>query len=120
MYLARCAVVGLLLAVIISACGGGSGTPVTSNEVSFGSVTLSWTPPTLNTDGSPLTDLASYKIYYGNESGDYHTTIQINNNGMTEYVVEHLMPNTYYFVMTAINSSGAESIFSGEASKQVL
>ena len=110
----------LLLAVIISACGDGGSIPVTSNQVSFGSATLSWTPPTLNTDGSPLTDLASYKIYYGNESGNYHTSIQINNNGMTVYVVEYLTSNTYYFVMTAINSSGVESDFSSEASKQVL
>jgi hypothetical protein len=110
----------LLLAVIISACGDGGSIPVTSNQVSFGSATLSWTPPTQNTDGSPLTDLASYKIYYGNESGNYHTSIQINNNGMTVYVVKHLTSNTYYFVMTAINSSGEESDFSGEASKQVL
>jgi hypothetical protein len=108
----------LLLAVIISACGDGGSIPVTSNQVGF--ATLSWTPPTQNTDGSPLTDLASYKIYYGNESGNYHTSIQINNNGMTVYVVKHLTSNTYYFVMTAINSSGEESDFSGEASKQVL
>jgi len=113
-------VLTLLLAVIISACGGGGSTPVTSNQVNFGSATLSWTPPTLNTDGSPLTDLASYKVYYGNESGNYHTSIQISNNGMTIYVVEHLTSNTYYFVMTAINSSGEESDFSNEASKQVL
>jgi fibronectin type 3 domain-containing protein len=110
----------LLLAVIISACGDGGSIPVTSNQVSFGSATLSWTPPTQNTDGSPLTDLASYKIYYGNESGNYHTSIQINNNGMTVYVVKHLTSNTYYFVMTAINSSGVESNFSNEAIKQVL
>ncbi len=109
----------LLLAVIISACGDGGSVPVTSNQVSFGSAALSWTPPTLNTDGSPLTDLASYKVYYGNESGNYHTSIQISNNGMTVYVVKHLTPNTYYFVMTAINSSGVESNFSNEAINQV-
>ena len=108
----------LLLAVIISACGDHGFNPLIPNQV--GSATLSWTPPTQNTDGSPLTDLASYKIYYGNESGNYHTSIQINNNGMTVYVVKHLPSNTYYFVMTAINSSGEESDFSSEASKQVL
>ena len=106
--------------MIISACGDGGSIPVTSNQVSFGSATLSWTPPTLNTDGSPLTDLAGYKIYYGNESGNYHTSIQINNNGMTIYVVEHLTSNTYYFVMTAINSSGEESDFSSETIKLVF
>ena len=108
----------LLLAVIISACGDGGSIPVTSNQVGF--ATLSWTAPTQNTDGSPLTDLASYKIYYGDESGSYHTSIQISNNGMTVYVVKHLTSNTYYFVMTAINSSGVESNFSNEAIKQVL
>ncbi len=108
-----------LLAVIISACGGGGGS-VTVNQVGFGSATLSWTPPTQNTDGSPLTDLAGYKIYYGTESGNYQTSIQIDNPGIAIYVVENLTPNTYYFVLTAFNSSGVESLFSNEASKQVL
>ena len=110
----------LLLAVIISACGGGSGGSVTVNQVGLGSATLSWTPPTQNTDGSPLTDLAAYKVYYGNQSGNYQITIQIDNPGITIYVVENLTPNTYYFVLTAINNSGVESDFSNEASKQVL
>ena len=113
-------VLTLLLAVIISACGGGGGGSVTVNQVGLGSATLSWTPPTQNSDGSPLTDLAGYKIYYGNESGNYHTSIQIDNPGIAIYVVEYLTPNTYYFVLTAINSSGVESNFSNEASKQVL
>ncbi len=104
--------------MIISACGGGGS--VTVNQVGFGSATLSWTPPTQNTDGSPLTDLAGYKIYYGTESGNYQTSIQIDNPGIAIYVVENLTPNTYYFVLTAIKSSGIESQFSNEASKQVL
>ena len=118
--LRQSSVLVLLLAVIISACGGGGSTPVTSNQVGSGSVTLSWTPPILNSDGSVLTDLASYKIYYGNGSGNYHTSIQIDNPGITIYVVERLTPNTYYFVLTAINISGVESSYSNEVSEQVL
>ena len=72
-----------------------------------------------NSDGSPLTDLAGYKIYYGNESGYYHTSIQIDNPGVVIYVVENLTPGTYYFVSTAINSSGLESRFSNEVSKRI-
>ena len=34
-----------------------------------GSITLSWTAPTENEDGSALTDLAAYKIYYGTSPG---------------------------------------------------
>ncbi len=92
---------------------------VTVNQVGLGSATLSWTPPTQNTDGSPLTDLAGYKIYYGNESGNYQTSIQINNPGIATYVVESLTPNTYYFVSTAFNSNAVESAFSNEAVKKV-
>ncbi len=36
-----------------------------------GTATLSWTPPTQNTDGSPLTDLAGYRVYWGTSSGNY-------------------------------------------------
>ena len=81
---------------------------------------VSWTPPTQNTDGSPLTNLAGYKIYYGNESGNYHTSIQIDNPGITIYVVEYLTPNIYYFVVTAINDGGIESPPSNEVIKIVL
>ena len=73
-----------------------------------------------NTDSSPLTDLAGYKIYYGSESGNYQTSIQIDNPVIAIYVIEHLTPNTYYFVLTTINSSGVESQFSNEVSKLVL
>ena len=92
---------------------------VTVNQVGLGSATLSWTPPTQNSDGSPLTDLAGYKIYYGNESGNYQTSIQIDNPGIATYVVENLTPNTYYFVSTAFNFDAVESAFSNEAVKVV-
>lgn len=93
---------------------------MTPDQVAFGSATLSWTPPTQNSDGSVLTDLSGYKIYYGNESGDYPMSVRIENPGIARYVVENLTPNTYFFVITAINSSDMESEFSNEASTQVL
>lgn len=79
------------------------------------SVSLSWTPPTQNSDNSPLADLAAYKIYYGIAEGEYPNAIQINNPGISTYVVEGLAANTYYFVATAINSNGTESDFSNVA-----
>ncbi len=88
---------------------------VTVNQISVGSATLSWIPPTQNEDGSPLTDLAGYKIFYGTEQGNYPTSIQINNPSISTYVVENLTPKTYYFVATAFNSSGVESALSNEA-----
>ncbi len=112
-------VLTLLLAVIICACGGGGDGSVTVNQFGLGSATLSWTPTTQNTDGSPLTDLTGYKIYYGNESGNYQTFIQIDNPGIATYVVENLTPNTYYFVSTALNLDAVESAFSNETVKVV-
>jgi hypothetical protein len=79
------------------------------------SVTLSWMPPTENEDGSALTDLAGYRIRYGDSSGSYSNTISLNTAGLATYVVEGLLPSTYYFVMSAINSRGVESQPSNEA-----
>jgi hypothetical protein len=86
-------------------------------QVATASTTLSWTAPTLNEDGSALTDLAGYRIYYGKSSRNYSNTIQIDDPGMTTYVVENLSPDTYYFAATAFNESGVESRYSGEAVK---
>ena len=92
---------------------------ITVDQIGMGSATLSWVTRTQNEDGSQLTDLAGYKIYYGNESGNYPTSIQIDNPGIATYVVENLTPNTYYFVSTAFNSNAVESAFSNEAVKVV-
>ena len=87
--------------------------------IAFGSATLTWMPPTTNTDGSPLTNLAGYRIHWGTTPGNYSSSVTVMNAGLTSYVVESLTPNTYYFSVTAINSSGAESGFSNTASKTI-
>lgn len=92
---------------------------VTVQAVALGSATLSWTPPTANTDGSPLTNLAGYRIYWGPAPGSYPNSVTVNNPGLTSYVVESLVPGTYYFAATALNASGVESAFSGTASKTI-
>ena len=87
---------------------------VTVVQNSDGSVTLSWTAPMLNEDGTTLTDLAGYKIHYGTSSGNYTVQIPVDL-GTTFLMVNNLTPDTYYFAATAINSSNIESRFSGEA-----
>lgn len=89
------------------------------NQVSLGSATLSWTAPTQNTDGSSLTDLAGYRIYYGTSSTSLTQTVQVGNAGVTTYVIENLSPATYYFAVKAYSSTGAESGNSNVASKTV-
>ena len=57
-----------------------------------GSATLSWVPPTRNTDGSALTRLAGYRIYYGATPQLGHS-VTIANAGLTRYVVSGLTPS---------------------------
>jgi hypothetical protein len=92
---------------------------VNATATSSGAATLSWTPPTRNTDGTTLTNLAGYRIYYGTSSSSLTKTISINSAGLSSYVVSDLAPATYYFAITAVNSSGAESARSSVASKRV-
>ena len=86
---------------------------------SDGTALLSWTPPTENTDDSPLTDLAGYKIYYGTSPANYNHTEIINNPGLTSFLIENLASADWYFVMTSFNASGIESSFSSEVSKTI-
>ena len=84
-----------------------------------GAVVLSWTAPIENEDGSPLTDLAGYRLYWGREPGVYPNSVTIDNPGVTIYVVEDLASGTYEFVATAFNAAGTESRFSNPAIKTV-
>jgi len=92
---------------------------VTVVAVATGSATLSWTPPTRNTDGSALTNLAGYRIYWGRSQGSYTSSATLNSAGLTSYVIDQLTPGTWYFVATALNSQGVESSFSNAANKTI-
>jgi Fibronectin type III domain len=88
-------------------------------QSAIGAVTLSWTPSTERTDGAALTNLAGYRILYGTSSSALTQTIQIANPGLTTYVIENLSPATYYFVVRAYTSRGAESANSNTVSTLV-
>lgn len=97
--------------------------------------TLTWNAPTTRSDGAVLTDLAGYKVYYGTAPGNYGTLIEkpLGNEGLscqdltdrtqctyTVGIVEVLASGTYYFVVTAYDTSGNESDFSSEVSKAIV
>ena len=88
-------------------------------QVALGSATLSWTPPTQNEDGSPLTNLRGFRIYYGMSAADLTTMVEIPNAGVTTAVVENLSPATWYFGVKAYTTDGVESSFSNVANKQI-
>jgi hypothetical protein len=88
-------------------------------QIASGTATLSWMPPTENTDGSALTDLAGYKVYYGRSPDSLTQVANIANAGLTTYVIENLSPATWYFSMTSYNSTGIESSRSTAVSKTI-
>lgn len=88
---------------------------ITVVQTAAGSVTLSWVAPTHNTDGSLLTDLAGYRIYYGTTPGSYDRRLEIVGAGVLTAVIEDLTPGTWHFAATAFTRSGSESDLSGEA-----
>ena len=53
-------------------------------------MTLTWTAPTQNEDGTTLTDLDGYMIFWGTTPGVYPNSERIENESVTTYVVEGL------------------------------
>jgi hypothetical protein len=76
-----------------------------------GSLKASW-----NANTEP--DLAGYKIYYGESSGNYSTSINVGK--VTLYTINQLKEGVdYYFVITAYDTAGNESDYSAEVSGKI-
>jgi hypothetical protein len=98
-----------------TAPSGSGGTVSTSQK----SADVSWTPPTTNTNGSALTDLAGYRIYYGTSPSQLTYSIQVANAGAYDYVVQGLTAGTWYFAVSAYTNTGLQSALSAVASKTI-
>jgi hypothetical protein len=82
--------------------------------------TLTWTAPTTNTDGSPLVNLAGYRVHYWNDTDHAVDTVTDIPNAMaTMFTVTPLPSGRWHFDMTAYNTAGVESVFSEEVTKVV-
>jgi hypothetical protein len=84
-----------------------TGTPAPTAKAE--SITLSWAAPTENTDGSALTNLSGFDIYYGTSSAALTQKININSVGLLTYVVENLSSGTWFFEVVAVNAAGVQS-----------
>lgn len=70
---------------------------------------LRWGAPALNTDGTPLTDLAGFNVYEGNSPT---TMTKIGSTDQNTFFYDFNLLNvgsTYSFAVTAVNSAGTES-----------
>jgi len=92
---------------------------VVASGSATGSMTLDWRPPTQNEDGSQLTNLAAYRLYWSRDGSGFIDSVSISNPGVTRYVVDGLPSGTYEVVITAINSAGIESRLSNAITRVV-
>jgi fibronectin type 3 domain-containing protein len=90
-------------------------------------VTLTLTAGTSATNTASLTwsantesDLAGYKVYAGTSSGHYTAPIATLPKTTTGYTATGLQTGTtFFFVVTAYDNAGNESLHSGEVSKTI-
>jgi hypothetical protein len=101
----------------VSAAGTSSKTvavTLTVSAPSTSSATLTWNP-------AASTDLAGYKVYRATTSGGYGAPIATVQGNITTYIATGLQSGTtYFFVITAYDSSGNESTRSNEVSKSIF
>jgi hypothetical protein len=84
-----------------------------------GSTTVSWTKPTQNSDNSALTNLAGFKVLFGNSASALNQSQAVNSATATSTTIAALGSGTWYFAVRAVNSAGVESDNSSVVSKTV-
>jgi len=112
--------------IIISVSNGTTTTSLTAFSITVqpnaGNAVLSWTIPTLNTDGSTLSDLVGYVIYYGTSSNTNELTnsITVPDGRTTTATIDGLTAGTtYYFAIASVSADGGEGNKSIPASKTI-
>jgi uncharacterized protein YfaP (DUF2135 family) len=111
----------VVLVVVLAGCGGGGGQSALPGSTN-GAGMLVWDAPSSNTDGSPATDLAGYKIYYGTVSGNYTASIDVGNSTsipLTTLSSSVPVSGLYYIAVTVYDTAGNESAYSNEISKSL-
>ncbi len=106
----------LFFVLFLAACSSESFESVDSGPTTVGVFGLAWTAPSQREDGTAiaLSEIASYHIYYGTESGDYQDVIFIEDSSADQAQVADIPPGTYYVVVTTVDTDGRESAYSSE------
>jgi hypothetical protein len=98
--------------IAVAASSAGTGPP-------SGTATLTWTPPTTNSDGSALTNLAGYQIAYGTTANTLNNSVKVTNPGTSSYTINNLTSGTWYFAVQAYTNSGVQGALSNVISKTI-
>jgi hypothetical protein len=88
-------------------------------EAGSGVAALRWEVPPSKVDGSPLDDLAGYRILYGHDAADLDQSVLITDPSVTSYQITALGTGTWYFAVVAVNAGGLEGPPTTLASKSI-
>jgi hypothetical protein len=80
---------------------------------------LQWEKPPSKCDGSPLDDLAGYRIVYGRNAEDLDHSIFLSDPSTTSYAFSTLSEGIWYFAVIAVNANGLEGPPSTAAMKSI-
>jgi hypothetical protein len=80
---------------------------------------LTWTPPATNTDGTPVTTLTGYHIFYGNAQDALTQSVAISGSSNTSYEITGLGAGTWFFAVAADAADGTQSAKSALGSKTI-
>jgi hypothetical protein len=98
-------------------CSNAEGSAIAMVSVAItGLLSLRWQAPTENVDGTPLTDLAGYRVYYGVASRNYSDTAEVDDADTTSIDLQ-VGAGSYYVALTALDADGNESGYSNEILK---
>ena len=100
----------LFFVLQVSACDNSG-----SSTIATEALVVDWATPSERADGSilPQSEIRGYRVYYGQESGNYTDQLDINDNA-AEQIVVPIEPGSgaYFFVVTTIDVEGRESVYS--------
>lgn len=74
-----------------------------------GAADVSWSPPTTYTDGTPLSTLAGYRVYYRRIGAADPPPVNVPGATATSYRIGGLITGLYTFSVTALSAAGMES-----------
>ena len=103
--------------LMLAACSGSDDSSLAALPApAAAALTVSWTRPTLNVDGTALTDIASYRVAYGTAPAALSLTATAPAT-QTALTLGNLTPGaTYYVTVSAVNSAWEASSPAGPAS----
>jgi Putative Ig domain len=80
---------------------------------------LEWEKPPTKFDGSPLDDLAGYRIAYGHDANDLDESVYLDDPEQRTYEFATLGSGVWYFEVIAVSADGLEGPPSTSAMKSI-